>query len=164
MIDEPRVLPECEGDTTLVNFLLDQNTNHQKSIFKVEKSLMNCSSKKLRIGVVDNDKREQSYFSHFEVQREAHDLIMKHYPNTRQYLIVLNPALEKWLIHCTKHLNKINPKFERFTEFNSLRRLTKRQAVQQDKAFKQFLNTLWQQEVKPIITLREWLEELLNKG
>lgn len=164
MIDEPRVLPECEGDTTLVNFLLDQNTNHQKSIFKVEKSLMNCSSKKLRIGVVDNDKREQSYFSHFEVQREAHDLIMKHYPNTRQYLIVLNPALEKWLIHCSTHLNEIKPKYQQFINLDTLIRLTKSQAIQQDRAFKDFLNTLWQQEVKPIITLQEWLEELLSKG
>jgi hypothetical protein len=164
MIDEPRVLPECEGDTTLVNFLLDQNTNHQKSIFKVEKSLMNCSSKKLGIGVVDNEKREPPYFSNFKVQKEAYGLKMKHYPNTRQYLIVVNPAMEKWLIHCADHLNKINPKFERFTKFDTLRRLTKRQAVQQDKDFKDFLNTLWQQEVKPIITLQEWLEEILKKG
>lgn len=164
MIDEPRILPECEADTTLVKFLLDKTTPHKVGNSGVSKQLKNTDINILRIEVVDDDKGYPPYFSNFEVQKEAYGLKMKHYPNTRQYLIVVNPAMEKWLIHCTNHLNKINPKFERFTEFNSLRRLTKRQAIQQDKAFKDFLNTLWQQEVKPIITLQEWLEELLSKG
>lgn len=162
MIDEPRVLPECEADTTLVNFLLDRNTNHKSSINKVDKGLRDTPGNRLVIGIVDNDKRQPPYFSNFEVQRQQEGLILKHYPNTRQYLIVLNPAIEQLLIHCTEQLNKINPKYERFTNLDKLKGLTKSQAIQRDKAFKDFLNMLSQKQVTPIITLKNWLQELLN--
>jgi len=74
MIDEPRVLPECEADTTLANFLLGSNTNHRRPVSDVAKILRNTSGNELRIGLVDNDKREPPYFSNFEVQKEAYGL------------------------------------------------------------------------------------------
>lgn len=140
-IEKLKVVPECEADTTLVDFLLDTKTNHHRSITKVAKRFRKAKSDELLIGVIDYDKKTPDYFRAFTV--------LKQKPETRQYLITLNPAVENWLIKCAEQVPDLKPKYEKFTDPKRIQRLTKTQAIQNYPEFKNFLNMLWQKQVTP---------------
>lgn len=163
MIEEPKVLPECEADTTVVDFLLDTKTNHHPSITKVANRFRTANTGELLIGVVDNDKKTPDYFSDFTVHRQEQFLALKQKPGTHQYLISLDPEVEGWLIRCAEQVPYLKPKYRKFTDSKNLQRLTKSQAIQNDPEFKNFLNMLRQKQVAPLITLELWLKELLGR-
>jgi len=163
MIEEPKVLPECEADTTLVDFLLDTKTNHHRSITKVANRFSKANHGELLIGVVDDDKKIPAYFRDFTVFKQEQALTLKQKPETRQYLITLAPEVEGWLIGCANQVPDLKAKYQKFTDPKKLQRLTKSQAIQNDPEFKNFLNMLWQKEVRPFITLEQWLKELLDR-
>jgi hypothetical protein len=116
----PLFVPECYADTALMLTLLRENSanetaladivNHQHGIGNVDNALKEqwemFGPARRVVGLVDLDKDFQKHFylNQFtrllagSLQRGAHShALLQHPVNTTHYLVVLNPAFEKWL-------------------------------------------------------------------
>lgn len=163
MSKEYRVLPECYGDTLLIDILGFKNPNHQFSISEVAKTMSGKFSDRLAIGVVDDDKKNKpGYFSEFKMIEEKHGLILKKHPDKKHYLIFLCPAFESWI---WKHANNLDIDSTRFKirDFDHFKNLTKSQNVHKNENVKQFLNALKQKNNSPLNTLHAWLKKFLGE-
>lgn len=160
MIDEIRVLPECEGDTLWIWFLLKQKTEHVKGcdnvIIKINKSREN----ELRIGIVDNDKRKSSTYSNFgKIIKTSDGVKLVQKLNTKHFLIIVDPAIEKWLLRMAE-VSKIKHSYT----FNSLQKDMKSEKVENNNRVKQFMNTIYQKNPPGVSAFKNWLTSLLKNG
>ena len=93
------IVPECFVDTTLVRILVGSLPRHQKGIPKVKKSILNLSTEFPKvIGLMDNDKRESSFFDTLKTESKKLDIIHKSEGN--KHYIIVNPAIEKFILAC----------------------------------------------------------------
>ncbi len=175
-------VPECYGDTLIVELLLrslaifshlkiTEVVNHQKGINKVGAAMKSVGQRKdkLAIGIVDNDKKiTHSYIKEFiditPVNNENSNLQLKKHPTHNQFLIVLNPAFDQWLLNCAAavavnpidyHLNVL--------DVNAFKSITKDVNLKSNQNFVTFVKELKRKESNPMMTLQNWLK-LIAEG
>ena len=98
-----QILPECYADTALISlFVPDRLTVvHIFGIPNVAKEMQEAAGREnagVRIGLVDNDKRVPPYLLTFETISEQHKVFLKRKGLTDQYLIVIDKAIESFLL------------------------------------------------------------------
>lgn len=98
-----QILPECYADTALVLlFVPDRLTVvHIFGIPNVAKEMQEAAGREnagIRIGLVDNDKRVPPYLLAFDTVSEQDKVILKRKGQTEQYLIVIDKAIESFLL------------------------------------------------------------------
>jgi hypothetical protein len=163
MSKEYRVLPECYGDTLLIDILGFKNPNHQFGISVVAQVMLDKFSNRLAIGVVDDDKKNHpKYFSEFELIEEKDNLILKKHPDKKHYLIFFCPAFETWIWNHSNDLG-VDPTRFNIRDFKRFKTLTKSQNVHENENIKQFLNALKQKKGSPLKTIISWLNEYLGE-
>jgi len=165
MIRTPRLLPECFGDTTLMNLLGYDPVSHQRDfgIGQVLQTMQKYFHNQLAVGVVDGDKSVTAKIFHeFELVIPGNDLHLKKHPQRRHYLIVLRPAIEKFLFAAAKQA-EVDPANFGFADEEYFRRICKNQHVASNQNFKQFINAIKQKKEDSCLkTLQSWLFELLD--
>jgi hypothetical protein len=134
----------------------------------------------LAIGVVDKDdaKRFNSpYLLRFKeftrngmMPSDDDSVIVRRYPTQvlptptpLQSLILLQPASEKWLLHCASQANILPEAFGLPTELTDLRRITKSETLNKHQPFKQFLFALRRAHPAPMAALQAWLNHELQR-
>jgi hypothetical protein len=124
---------------------------------KIEKYFKN----RFAIGIVDDDKRKPKLFEQYEnILKEENALRLLQKPESRHYLIVVEPAIELWLL---KNAAEIDLESS-FSSLKELKRITKDEsAVVKDQQFKRFLNALYQNNAPGLATMKEWIDELYEK-
>lgn len=98
-----QILPECFADTALVLlFVPDPLTVvHIFGIPNVAKEMQEAVGREnagTRIGLVDNDTRVPPYLLTFNKVVEHNKVVLKHKGQTDQYLIVIDKAIESFLL------------------------------------------------------------------
>lgn len=163
MSREYRVLPECDGDTLMINLLGFKNPNHQFGISVVAKAMQENFATRIAVGIVDNDKKNHpKYFSSFEILDEKHNLILKKHPTKKHYLIFLNPAFDTWIWNHAID-NNIDPSRFKIRDFKYFMKLTKNQNVHKNENVRQFINALKQKKNSPLNTLENWIKTCLDE-
>ena len=151
---QPHLLPECFGDTFLVNTLADADSNHKRSITQVFAALKNEFSKRKAVGIIDDDRKKDAYYNEFIVVEETDCFKHMAHPNKLHFLIVIKKDLEDLIIKCgektkTKH---------RLLDVGPLKRAMKSMNVSKDPEVKDLLNTLLQKKAEPLLRIGKILE------
>jgi hypothetical protein len=94
-------VPECYFDTVLLRKLLQTNKRlmHRKGCNNVVRDL---DSDRLRhlfaVALIDKDKKELDYLKRCIVVYDANKIILWKHQERPQFVIQLNPPIEKWII------------------------------------------------------------------
>lgn len=142
-------IPECYADTALTDFFLKENklVMHQRGIAKVAAFMKNSGSKYARIvGIIDADKRQPLYFEEFSEKKRIGNVVLKQKNDSEQYLIVLQPELERFLITCSEELKLDLADFNLPTELEQLISITKNVSIANNHNFKRLLKALLESE------------------
>ncbi len=125
------LFPECYADTFLIETLVKphgEKYNHQHSCSKVAGKM---KEQDFAVGIVDKDKKQLAYLDAFVLIAEAENLFLyrhKDYPTPKHFLIVIGPAVEKWILNACKELEISLAGFdirEEMKESEKIERLTK---------------------------------------
>ena len=142
-------IPECYADTTLTDFFLRNKDLriHQRGIAKVASIMEKGNSKYFRIvGIIDADKRLPRYFDKFLEKNRVGNVVLKHKPNSEEYLIVLQPELERFLINCCEKSNIDLIDYDLPKNLNDLINVTKNASILNNHNFKRLLKSLQNSE------------------
>ena len=140
------IIPECYIDTNLVETLLQIGTgkehtvNHQKGCNNVA-----CTMRKIEgfaVGVVDTDKKQPSYWGEFVLIKDSQHLSLKKHESRSQYVILINPALERFLLDCVKEAELDLQDYGLPSNFDEFRHLTKDVDSKRETKFKNLFKAL----------------------
>lgn len=96
------IMPECYVDTNLIEYLLNIGVNHQHCCSKVVGLLKTKFRDSFAIGIIDKDKVELGYIKDCdEIAATRHLILMKHKAQ-HQYLIMIKPAIDRFILDCAK--------------------------------------------------------------
>lgn len=98
-------IPECYVDTNLIETLMNVGVNHQHCCSKVT-NVMECTmAGSFAVGIIDDDKKKTTYVQSFIlIAQTNHFKVMKHHDRPH-YLIVISPAVDKFILDCAKESN-----------------------------------------------------------
>jgi len=166
---ELNIIPECYVDTKVAEIVgqASKKYNHQHGCGDVANRLIK-SKDNICIGIIDEDKNKgprAKYFSEFVSIKEENSLILKKHKGRKQYLILICPEIERWLmndaiavqIDPTDEKYKLPPVLKGFTS------LCKTQDIDSNEGFYRFIKALINKNAPSIITLKKWIE-LFKKG
>ena len=156
-----QILPECYGDTTLIEILGFKKTDHQGSISKVLATLNEPKRFSLTlIGIIDDDKKKPVTINEFVKLDETPNLVKLKHPDRNHYLMVLKPALEIFLL---KAAEEAEVDTGRFFDKKYFKEVCKSQKVSENQQFRQFVNSIKQKKKDSCLkTLHNWLTDLVG--
>jgi len=162
MANGRNILPECYADTLLVEVLGFKKANHQFSIGQVFKTMEDKMKNRIAVGVTDKDKKiTAKYYAAFREETEEHGVRVLKIPNTKHYLIEHIP-LEEFLFQAANDV-EVNPAKYGFKSIEALAKITKRQNIDKNVQFRQFLNTLIQKRTPSFLFIKKWLTLLIGE-
>jgi hypothetical protein len=102
------LLPECYADNALIKLLApaEAEVEHISGVFNIVKALKNTALTQpdyTVIGIIDKDVtykpgRQPPYFDDFILDETVNKLTYGHKPNSSQYLIMLDKAIETFIL------------------------------------------------------------------
>lgn len=164
MSNADRVLPECYGDTALIEMLGYKSPNHQLSgIGQVLKVMEEKLKKQKVVGIIDDDKKKTShYYKFFQKEDAKNGLIKLKHSERNHYLIVVQPAFDMFVWNAALE-KEIDPSRFGFRTFEIFKKASKKQGVGRNQRFKDFLNTIKQKRAPAFETLRIWIEDIVGE-
>lgn len=162
-----QVFPECYSDTVLVQFLTDNPLDvvHIYGTPNVAKELneANKFEKSGRfIGVVDKDKRTPPYLLTFETIIEKNKLCFKQKDNLDHYLIVIDKAIESFLLWNAAQVSVNIMDYGFPTEVKSLGRVLKTSSIGSNPDYPRLLTDLHARNAPGFVTLHQLLNDLVT--
>ena len=139
-----QLIPECYAETEMVKILFGNlgYLNHASGIHEVCKILKkNDIVNYINIGFIDKDKyNTPPYFDDFIIVDSHHDLVFfKKHPSSNDYLIVVNPAIEKFLWSQLQELKKEPTDYGLPSEFKKFKDLLKKERIQYNEGYKRMI-------------------------
>ncbi|GAB3715353.1 hypothetical protein GCM10027592_55870 [Spirosoma flavus] len=165
MPDHIRLYPECHADTALITYFVSnqQIIEHAAGINEVSKSLETVrSDATVLIGIVDNDKHKPRYLRQFEPIDEQNKVSFLHKPNSNQYLIIIDKAIETFLLWNALQVNLNVANYGFNTDVRQLGAKLKSQAIETDPNYLQLLTDLHACRAPGFVTLQRILNDLLT--
>ena len=163
-MSNPKILPECYGDTVLVESLGYKKPNHQTSgVGQVIRIMDEKFKNSIAVGVIDKDKKMTAkYYQEFtEIETKNGIAKMKH-PDKKHFFITHAP-LEAFLIQAADDVDVDITRYG-FKDVKSLMKITKSINIGQHQRFKDFLNTLNQKNTPSFVTMKLWLQEIVGES
>jgi hypothetical protein len=159
MSRNPRLLPECYGDSVLVELLGFKRPNHQvDGINAVLDELEKYKPKLNAAGVIDFDKNIlHPYYKEFETIAIENNLTKMKHKERNHFLILITPALEKFILKAAMEVDVPSP----FSE-KRLKQISKTREAENNQQLKQFLNRIIQKKAPGTETLKAWLREIIG--
>lgn len=155
------IVPECCGDTVLIkNIFGGKSPKHQKGIANV-KTTMNALAQKypVVIGVMDNDKKEQDFFSQLISEKDYG--LFEHRKLDNKHYIILKPALEKFLIGCCYEANiNLNDYFKVDNDPKILGKIIKSSSISNIKPYSKLITDLLNAENSKLLELKTAIESV----
>ncbi|ADB37523.1 hypothetical protein [Spirosoma linguale] len=165
MPERIRLYPECHADTTLITYLVSdsQLIEHAAGINEVSKSLQTVKSDDtILIGIVDNDKHKPRYLREFETIEERDKVCFMHKPGSNQYLLIIDKAIETFLLWNALQVNLIITDYGFNTDVKQLGARLKSRAIETDPNYLRLLSDLHAQQAPGFITLERILNDLIT--
>ena len=161
-----RIITECYCDSLLIELLIRIIPNHQTNGIGGVLQIMNKHfNNQVAVGIIDNDenlkKYKASFFNEFSHEKSANNLILKKHPKRKNYLIMMSPALEKFLLAAASNCGI--PKNEIPFSEKQLKVLSKSIHAGNNQKLKQFINRIIQKNPKETETLKEWIIEKIGE-
>ena len=165
---ELNIIPECYVDTKVVEIVgrASRKYNHQHGCGDVANRLRK-SIDQICIGIIDEDKNkgpQARYFSEFTQLREGGNLILKKHGQHKQYLVLICPEIERWLMNDALAVG-IDPTHENYklpAELEGFKGISKTQDIDKNDGFIRFIKALIREKAPSITTLKLWIELFQN--
>lgn len=157
------ILPECYVDTKVAEIITfaSEKFNHQHGCGQIANQLKNRLKDHIALGIVDEDRNKgpvPKYFLEFEEIKSENGLILKKHRNRKQYLILICPEIEKWLLMNSNLVNINLSTYNLPISLNEFKQITKKQDIDQNNDFYQFIKLLMDKRSPGIITLKSWID------
>lgn len=159
-----RVISECHVDTALARFFVKDKSlvNHESGQGNVGNAMKKATNQNeiILIGWIDDDKIKHSYFNDFQTIKHENNIILKQKVDKNEFLIVIQPAAEKFLIEAAKEVN-LNPEsYHLPNDFKGFKNRLKNPAIEKDADFQDFISKLMEVKSSSFITLSSFFEKL----
>lgn len=161
------IIPECYGDTLLVETLLppDNGYNHQKGCNQVARVMTGRFKDRFAVGIIDKDKRAVKYLEEFEMIDEVKDsLFLFKHRRRSHFFIQIQPGLEAWILKiCNEEkieLDALGNTVDEITEYTKVNMRKKNPDIELKKLFTEIGRKKENQKVKKLIG---WLTLLKEK-
>ena len=161
-----RFIPECHADTTLVRFLTGgfPNIDHEPGISSVAKNFESVRDKTYKlVGIVDDDKQTPKYLDDFKLVKKSDGVMLKKKQGKEHYLIVISPALEKFLMENCNAVGKTMKDFKLPDDLRSLTAITKNPRIGRNPNFHNLVQGLLKRNAPGLVTLKSYLADFLRK-
>jgi hypothetical protein len=163
---ELNIVPECEVDTRLVQILADitKRPNHQKGHGNIANKMQFDLKDQPALGIIDEDTikvRKAKYFSEFKLIKTENALVLQKHYQLNHYLIIISPAIEKWLLENAQASGVIPENLGH--QLSDLTNFTKKKNIHNNQDFYVFIKKMVRQEAAGIITLKTWIKKFLAK-
>ncbi len=166
MIQEDRIITECFADKAVFEWILQKTVRKANGCNGVigEVKTESLTGSECLIGIIDNDKNKAGSYDDFsEKVAVKNSLTLLKIPNSNRFLIEVQPkAIEKWLIDCAELGNVNMANFGLENTIKGLKRTTKKQNIQGNPNFKNFVSHLIELNLEPIQDFRRMISEVLS--
>lgn len=161
-----QILPECYADTALVSLFVPDRlvVVHIFGIPNVAKEMQEAMGQEdagVRIGVVDNDKRVPPYLLTFETVFEQNKVFLKRKGMTDQYLIVIDKAIESFLLWNAEQVNLNVIDYGFINDVKLFGKALKTSAIGTNSDYLQFLTDLHTRQAPGFLSLERILHDLV---
>lgn len=156
------IIPEDGAIRALILALGFPKPNIGNGIGDTLNKIQDHFKNRFAIGIVDDDKRKPKLFDAYATLHKEQDFLqLKQRPDTKHFLVVLQPAVETWLLQNAESALIQAP----FPTLKDLKRITKNEIeVVQNQRFRQFLNDLSQANAPGFVTMAKWIDELYDNN
>ena len=159
---ELRIFPECFVDTKITEILagFSKKVYHQGGCGDVANALKGYG--RYALGIIDEDKNKGSvpkYFSEFDLIKEENNLILKKHRIREQYLIMISPEIEKWLLEDAQkaNINLRDVDYDLPDNLKDFKKDSKRNDIDKNIGFYKFIKALVSAEAPSVTTLKNWI-------
>ena len=157
------ILPECHVDTKVAEIIsyASEKYNHQHGCGQIANQLKNRLKDNIVLGIIDEDKNKgpvANYFLEFEEIRSENGLILKRHNTRKQYLILICPEIEEWLLMNANSVNADLSSFDLPIDLKGFKQITKTQNIDINIGFYQFIKSLVNKNAPGIVTLKSWID------
>jgi hypothetical protein len=145
-------VPECWAETIMVQWLFldgrsskgDDFCNHADGIASVAKALkMKDVKDYVSVGFIDDDKKNVPlYFSEFRIIENGQAVDFKKHPDSQDYLMVVRPAIEKFLLLQIKEIGKSPVDYQLPAEFELFKKTLKRMSIKDHMGYQKLITDL----------------------
>jgi hypothetical protein len=156
------VIPECYVDTNLIETLIQpqRQYNHQKGCGTVAKVMKERFTDRFALGIIDKDKSELDYLKEFTELNNRGSLILHKHRTRHHYIIQISPAIERFIFANAASLNIDLTDFGLPSDFELLKRESKRVTSKNDERFKNLFRHLIRNNAPDINRLWTWVAYL----
>lgn len=119
------VVPECYADTNLMNVLVGKKCNHQKGCSTVCKTMNERLQNQFAVAIIDKDKRQPEATKQYDEIGKTSCLIVCKHRDRSHYLILINPAIEEFILNAVNELGINLEEYNLPTELEKLKKITK---------------------------------------
>lgn len=156
------ILPECHVDTKVAEIITyaSEKYNHQHGCGQIANQLKNRLKDNVALGIIDEDKNKgpiAKYFLEFEEMRSENGLILKKHFNRKQYLILICPEIEEWLLMNADAVNIELSTYNLPSFLKGFKQTTKAQNIDLHIGFYRFIKSLMNKKSPGIMTLKNWI-------
>ncbi len=160
-----QILPECYADTALVLLFIPDRLRvvHIFGIPNVAKEMQQALGQEdagVRIGVVDNDKRVPPYLQTFNTVFEQNKVLLKQNGLTNQYLIVIDKAIESFLLWNAQQVSLDVAKYGFVNDIKALGKALKTSAIGSNTDYLRLLTDLYDRQAPGFITIERILNDI----
>ena len=162
-----RIIPECYGDTSLVNLIINGRTpvDHAFGIPNVAKEMelgLLSQPNFILIGFVDNDKRTPTYFDDFDILSTENKVIFKKKRLVEHYIVVIDKAIETFLIWNAQQVTIDLTEYGLTSNLKRLCQLMKRTTIGSDPNYLRLLTDLHARQAPGFLTLERILNDFIT--
>lgn len=156
------ILPECHVDTKVAEIITyaSEKYNHQHGCGQIANQLKNRLKDNVALGIIDEDKNKgpiAKYFLEFEEMKKENGLILKRHTHKKQYLILICPEIEDWLLMNANATNIDPLSYNLPSNLKGFKQITKTQNIDLNIEFYRFVKSLMNKTAPGITTLQSWI-------
>jgi hypothetical protein len=161
------ILPECYVDTKVAEIVSrsSEKYNHQHGCGQIAFQLKNKLKDIVALGIIDEDKNKgpvAKYFLEFEEITSQNGLILKKHRERKQYLILICPEIENWLLMNANSV-QVNPlDFNLSENLKGFKQITKTQDIDLHIGFYRFIKSLLNKNAAGVTTLKSWINSFIT--
>lgn len=157
------IVPECYADTKVAEILgeISGKCNHQHGHGNVANAMRFTLKDKYALGIIDEDTikvRKARYFSEFIDIRTENNLVLKKHNERQHYLILVCPAIERWLTQNSHAVNVLPATFGLPSELKDFSHISKAVNIDNNTGFYRFIKELVENDAPGIMTLKRWIK------
>ena len=161
------ILPECYVDTKVAEIITrsSEKYNHQHGCGQIANLLKKRLKDSVALGIIDEDKNKgpiANYFLEFDEIKYENSFILKKHRERKQYLILVCPEIERWLLMNANSVHLNPPDFNLPTDLRGFKQITKTQNIDSNLDFYQFIKELINKNAPGIVTLINWISGFKN--